>query len=120
MSTCVPASDLLFGRLSGIHLGELWQNPKIKVEAFSTAQVPALSTRKLFSSRNFLSRSLFLFDGKSWDFDGSEIIKRRNFDKSAHSVNFSPIVADNEQLQKKQCWKPTRSFSLRSVWFFGK
>jgi hypothetical protein len=43
-----------------------------------------------------------------------------NFEKSAHSENFWPKVADNEQLQKKQCWKPTRSFSLGSVWFFRK
>jgi hypothetical protein len=33
--------------------GELWQNPKKKWKHFSTVQVPALSTRKLLSSRNF-------------------------------------------------------------------
>jgi hypothetical protein len=47
--------------------------------------------------------------------NGSEIIKRRNFEKSAHSQNYWPKVADNEKLQKKQCWKPTRNFSLGSV-----
>jgi hypothetical protein len=51
------------------------------------------------------------FDGKSWTFNGSEIIKRRNFENSAYSENFWTKVADNEQLQKKQCWKPTRNFS---------
>jgi hypothetical protein len=41
-------------------------------------------------------------------------------EKSAHNENFWPKVVDNEQLQKKRCWKPTRNLSLGSVWFFGK
>jgi hypothetical protein len=53
-------------------------------------------------------------------FNGSEIIKQRNFKKSAHSENFWSTVVDNEQLQKKQCWKQTRSFSLGSVWVLWK
>ncbi len=38
----------------------------------------------------------------------------------SHSGHFWTKMADNEQLQKKRCWKPTRNFSLGSVWFFGK
>jgi hypothetical protein len=34
-------------------------------------------------------------------------------------ADFWPKVADNEQLQKMQCWKTTRNFSPGSVLFFG-
>jgi hypothetical protein len=83
MSTCVPASDLLFGRLSGSHLASSGKTRK-KVEAFFGGPSSRAFNKKIAQfSKLFLARSLvFVFDGKSWDLNGSEIIKRRNFKAS--------------------------------------
>jgi hypothetical protein len=90
MSPCVPACHLLFGRLSGNRSASSGKKSRIKVEAFSDGPSSRAFNKKIAQfSKLFLARSLFLFDGKSWVFNGSEIIKRRNFDKSAHSENLS-------------------------------
>ncbi len=68
MSPCVPASQLLFGRLSGNRLassGITW----IKVEAFSDGPSSRAFNKKIAQfSKLFLPRPLFLFDGKSWNY----------------------------------------------------
>jgi hypothetical protein len=84
MCSCLPSS---LRPTEWKSFGELWQkNWKQKWKPKSSR---AFNLKIAQFSKLFLAKSLLLFDRKSRDFNGSETTKRRNFDKSAHSENFS-------------------------------
>ncbi len=87
--------------------------PHFCMESAHCAKFPRFQLANCSDLETFRCKVFVFVWWKIVSFDGSEIIKRRNLEKSAHSQNCWPIVADNEQLQKKQWWKPTRNFLVQ-------